>query len=134
MNTYEVQVYENSDWKFSSYFDNRTEAVEQARRMLVGSHIIGVRVIQEDYDQDTNKATNSVVFSRLDKSDFLAKKSSAKIPSQKSKPLRDAHEYQISGTDQPPARKKGAILWLVLSLALVGAAGAAVWAGMQFKT
>lgn len=131
MNTYEIQVYGKAGWQFDSYFEDRSEAVAEARHMLASSRFSGVRVVQEDYDQDTNTSNNSIVFSRLDKRNSGAKSSPAKAVL-RNKPVEREHFHQVSGKAPRAATKGGGMARVVMSLVLAIAAGVAVMVGIQF--
>ena len=62
MKTYELQTYNRTDWKIDSMFDDAEMAVDEARRVEESKRYSGVRVIEEIYDEETNRTTTRTVF------------------------------------------------------------------------
>lgn len=67
MQAYEIQVYHNGRWEFDSYFNDRDLVLSEAERMGVSGRYAGVRVLEESYNDETNKSDCKVIFSRLSK-------------------------------------------------------------------
>jgi hypothetical protein len=65
MQSFELQVYKGGKWEFDSYFSDREIAMMEAKRMSESPRHKGVRVLMENYNEDTNKANCDVIFSRL---------------------------------------------------------------------
>lgn len=64
---YEIQVYQNGRWEFDSYFNDRDLVLSEAERIGFAGRYSGVRVLEETYNDETNKADCKVIFSRLSK-------------------------------------------------------------------
>jgi len=64
MRSYEIQLFKGGKWEFDSYFDDRDSAMSDADQLAADVRIQGVRVLKENYDQDSNTATCDVIFSR----------------------------------------------------------------------
>ncbi len=67
MRSYEIQIFKGGKWEFDSYFDDRDSAMSDADQLAADVRIQGVRVLKENYDQDTNVATCDVIFTRMRK-------------------------------------------------------------------
>lgn len=67
MQAYEIQVYQNGRWEFDSYFNDRDLVLSEAERIGFAGRYSGVRVLEETYNDETNKADCKVIFSRLSK-------------------------------------------------------------------
>ena len=67
MQAYEIQIYHNGRWEFDSYFNDRDLVLTEAERMGVSGRYSGVRVLEETYNDETNKSDCKVIFSRLAK-------------------------------------------------------------------
>jgi hypothetical protein len=67
MQAYEIQVYQNGRWEFDSYFNDRDLVLSEAERIGFSGRYSGVRVLEETYHDETNKADCKVIFSRLSK-------------------------------------------------------------------
>jgi hypothetical protein len=64
---FELQVYQNGQWQFDSYFDDKDTVVSEAERMTSSGRFSGVRVLQESYKENSNTCEYHVIFSRLGK-------------------------------------------------------------------
>jgi hypothetical protein len=62
---YEIQIYQNGRWEFDSYFNDRDLVLSEAERIGFSGRYSGVRVLEEIYNDETNKADCKVIFSRL---------------------------------------------------------------------
>ena len=69
MSTFEIQVYKSGDWNVDSYFDDREIALSEAERLNESGRHAGVRILQEDYDEASNRSKCRVVFSKTRLSD-----------------------------------------------------------------
>jgi len=67
MQAFEIQVYHNGRWEFDSYFNDRDLVLSEAERIGVSGRYSGVRVLEETFNDDTNRADCKVIFSRLAK-------------------------------------------------------------------
>lgn len=64
MSTFELQVYKSGTWNVDSYFDDREIALSEAERLNGSGKYAGIRIMQEDYDDRSNKSNCRVVFSK----------------------------------------------------------------------
>jgi hypothetical protein len=64
---YELQIYQNGQWQFDSYFDDRDTVVSEAERMNGSGRYAGVRILEEVYNENKNACEYHVIFSRLGK-------------------------------------------------------------------
>jgi hypothetical protein len=64
---FELQIYQNGQWQFDSYFDDKDSVVSEAERMNGSGRYAGVRVLQESYKENSNSCEYVVIFSRLGK-------------------------------------------------------------------
>jgi len=62
--SYELLSFKGGNWVIESVYDNRDVALQEARRLLEGRHQKGVKVIEEKYDDATDKTMARIVFSR----------------------------------------------------------------------
>ena len=60
--SYELQTYRMGTWKIDSIFDDKELALFEARRVAESRRHSAVRVVQEDYDENTNDTTNRIVY------------------------------------------------------------------------
>lgn len=64
---FELQIYQNGQWQFDSYFDDKDTVVSEAERMNTSGRYAGVRVLEESYKENSNSCEYHVIFSRLGK-------------------------------------------------------------------
>ena len=69
MSTFEIQLYKSGIWNADSYFDDRELAMSEAEKLSGSAKHAGVRVLQEDFDEKSNKSDCRVVFSKLRQAD-----------------------------------------------------------------
>jgi len=63
--TYEVYTFKAGNWTVDSIYDDKRQALHEAR-LLVGSHFtMGVKVIQETYNDATNETKAVVIFNEI---------------------------------------------------------------------
>lgn len=63
--SYELQTYVSGQWKFDSYFDQRDLVLSEAARLDSSGRYMGVRVLEEHFDEDSQTSKYSTIFSRL---------------------------------------------------------------------
>jgi hypothetical protein len=64
VSTFEIQVYKSGIWNVDSYFDDRDIAMSEAERLEETGRHAAIRVLQEDFDESSNKSQYRVVFSK----------------------------------------------------------------------
>ena len=69
MSAYELQVYQNGGWQFDSYFDDRGMVISEAERLDAAGRYLGVRVLEESFNEQKQSSSYRTVFSRLKKND-----------------------------------------------------------------
>ncbi|NKB22312.1 MAG: hypothetical protein GKS01_17635 [Alphaproteobacteria bacterium] len=65
MRSYEIQVFKAGKWEFDSYFEDRESAMFDADQLVADVRIQGVRVLKENYNQESNIAKCDVIFTRM---------------------------------------------------------------------
>jgi hypothetical protein len=111
MKTYELQVYQNGGWQFDSYFDNRDLVVSEAERLETAARYLGVRVIEETFNEDRQASTYSTIFSRLKQNDEV-------LNTAKSALKGNQGAEQVSNRPRAGPRKakksNGSVAWLLI--------------------
>lgn len=67
MQSFELQVYKSGKWEFDSYFDDRETALFEAERLHDSDRYHGIRVLEEQFREDSATSQCSVIFSRVKK-------------------------------------------------------------------
>ena len=76
MSSFEIQVYKSGIWNVDSYFDDRDMAISEAEGINESGRHSGVRVMQENFDENTNTSNYRVLFSKTQSMDQGRGKSS----------------------------------------------------------
>ncbi|MCH7486415.1 MAG: hypothetical protein IIC04_05445 [Proteobacteria bacterium] len=86
--TYEIYSFRNGNWMVDSVHDDKQLAIHQARLLLDSRHHMAIRVVEESYDEATDRASSKVVFSKK-KSDEPPKSTYKKPEEKKEKAKPD---------------------------------------------
>ena len=62
MRAFEIHTFHNGKWKIDSVFDDRDLALFEAGRMDTSSRYAGVRVIEENFDEDSQECTTRTIY------------------------------------------------------------------------
>ncbi len=60
--SYEVYSLREGRWTLDSVYDDRGLALDEARHLLKRRHQKGVKVVKENYDDETNKSIPATIF------------------------------------------------------------------------
>ncbi len=60
--SYEVYSVREGHWYLDSVYDDRRLALDEARHLLKRRHQKGVKVVKENYDDETNKSIPTTIF------------------------------------------------------------------------
>jgi hypothetical protein len=114
---YEIHTFRDGKWKIDSVFDDKDLAVYEAQRMEKGGRFSAVRVIQETYDEETQRTSVRTVYrtTKVDTTNVAA--------------LRRRAQPLAVAPPPPPRRVKQhgvspAVLLLTLLLIVLGGLGA----------
>lgn len=109
--SYEVYAYKGGKWVIDSVYDDKRQALHEGRTLLESRHLSGVKIIQEDYDNETDKTSAMVIFNET--------KNIGKV---KHKPKKVKSSSPVSTTKAPPHPhkvKKGEFSRIIIKLVLV---------------
>ena len=134
MQAFELQTYKNGKWDVDSYFDDRQLALSEAQRLEGSARHMGVRVVQEEYDEQSNKADCHVIFSRMknigEQDEWRGQAMRASREPQGSTPRREGAN-QVRQRRPKPKKSKGN-LYVTIAIGLVLLlAGVAAMIGLQ---
>ena len=62
MRAFEIHTFHNGKWKIDSVFDDRDLALFEAGRMESSSRHAGVRVIEENFDEESQECTTRTIY------------------------------------------------------------------------
>ncbi len=121
--SYEVLASRGDNWMIESVFDDRNVALYEARTLLDSRHLKAVKVIQETYDDETDRTITRTIFNE----ERGAAKGKAKPETQKE--TKDAPAAPAVG------RKKGgsdAVKYLIILVLSIGGIALVMLAGAAF--
>lgn len=135
MSTFELQTFHAGKWDVDSYFDDRELAMSEAEKLDVGGRHSGVRVLQEDFGDDSNRSRVRVIFSKMKGSgengddDWRVKIQREK---QRASGMRGGDDGEIRTKRRPRQQKSKSNVYLVISIAIIILlAGVAAMVGLQ---
>ena len=138
MSTFELQTFHAGKWAVDSYFDDRDLAMSEAERLDNSPRHSGVRVLQEDFDDGSDRSTVRVIFTKVKDGGETdggwrgqVKKPSQK-PSQKASGTRAASNGGTKSKRQPKKQHGTSNLYWIISIAVILLlAGVAAMIGLQ---
>ncbi len=128
--SFEVYTLKSGQWLLDSVFNEKQDATTEAWRILNIGRFDGVRVIQESYDDATNKAITTNIFNRL--------KSDENKPVKRRQAAPNTHESHVR-VATPTSQKKSAttrhfgMMSITLCVILLGIVGIAFYYLDKFK-
>jgi hypothetical protein len=134
MSTFELQTFQAGKWNVDSYFDDRELAMSEAEKLDVSGRHTGVRILQEDFDEDSTRSRVRVIFSRMKGGGNVDDDWRVKVQrqSQRTSGMRGSEDAGTRGRRHQRQPKKKSNLYLVISIAIVILlAGVAAMIGLQ---
>lgn len=114
---FEIHTFREGKWKIDSIFDDKDLATYEAQRMERGNRFSAVRVIQETFDEETQRTSTRTVY-RSTKVDRM----NAEGERKRAQPL------SVAAPPRPPKPKKPGIspVLMLLTLSAIVLGGIAV--------
>ena len=106
--SYEIHSYRGGNWTIVGTHDNKAEAIHQARQLLAAKTQQGVKVIEEKYDDESDRTTSATVFTEI-------KGAEKKLPAGVVKKKKKA---KAASDDPKKKKKKGSFLRYLIILVL----------------
>ena len=111
---FEIHTLKDGLWQLDSVHENKDDALNEARRMYDNSkHIGGIKVLHEEYDDETNRASTFVLHNEV--------RGTVKSRSQP-KPPEDKKEIIRPKANPKPEVKGTFTQYMLLMILAVGAA------------
>lgn len=129
LRSFEIQLYGSGEWKINSVFDDSELACFEARRMFSSGLYSGIRVVEDEYDDDTGATKTKTIFNTN-----KVKRHNAKAVTERSAVLKDAMADRRKRTaTRAQKKKKKSIGMMQILLLLFALAGGAIGAmiGLQ---
>lgn len=131
MRAFEIHTFQGGKWKIDSVFDDRDLAVFEAQRMEGSKRYLGVRVVEETFDEKTQQTAARTIY-RGTNIENPSSPEPAKKPQASAKGGRAAAKggggSRRQGRARPAAKaeKSNALLLAIFSIIILVGAGAIV--------
>ncbi len=131
--TYEIQLLQDGGWKINTVYDDDDSAIMEARRMFGSGLYNGVRVVAEEYNQDTGAAKSRTIFqdSRLEEYNARAMKERTLV-FETAMADRKRREIQKVELRREGNREKTSVLKIILILYILAVGAIGALAGIQY--
>lgn len=137
MRAFEIHIYQGGRWNIDSIFDDRSLAMHEAQRMDRSGRYVGIRVVEEVFNEDTDETSSRTIFrgSRIDQAntEHLER---AKETRQEAMAHRRRRRTEQAGQRKKKARaakqKKSNPIRLVVMLTLLAALAIGALIGLQY--
>lgn len=137
MRAFEIHTYQGGKWSIDSIFDDRELALHEAQRMDQSGRYVGVRVVEEVYDEATDRTSTKTIFrgTRTDEvnAQHLERSIDTRREVQADRRKRQAQRAQASRARPHAAKKKQPnLVYFLVMIALIGAFGLGTLIGLNF--
>lgn len=136
MRAFEIQVYTSGRWNIDSIFDDRDLALHEAKRMDTSGRHVGVRVVEETYDEEQDRTSSRTIFrgSRADEQNTQQLEKSADV---RREAQADRRRRQTKNASARVARKKKAkksrnLTYFVVMICLIAAFALSTLIGLNY--
>lgn len=132
MRAFEIHTFQGGKWKIDSVFDDRELAVFEAQRMEGSKRYSGVRVVEENFDEQTHQTQTrtiykgTVVDNQTLPEPIRKQAPGAKGPKSAARGGAAAGRRGTKGTVAPKAQKSNGLLIALLSIIVIGGISAMV--------
>jgi hypothetical protein len=131
MQSFELQVLDRGKWKMDSVYDDRTLAIAEAERVNEGRRYVGIRVVEEVYDEATNMSKCRTLFrGGTGKTEEPHKPKAATRP-KGAMPRTGRGGEPVGSRRAEPKAKKSSFLGPVMMLLVVALVGAVAFFGLE---
>ncbi len=137
--SYEIHTFVNGEWKIDSIFDSRSLALSEARRIDEGRRYSAVRVIEESFDEATQRVDSRTIFrgSKIDEenAETLERKRQARTDVQAKLAERKVQKKQAEKRaiiQKEQKRFKGAVILTFLKVMGLVVLGAGLIVGIRY--
>lgn len=131
MRAFEIHTFHNGRWKIDSVFDDRDLALFEAGRMESSSRYVGVRVIEENFDEDSQECTTRTIYrgaktGQTTPARKKAPRQDARSGAPAKSPGREADRKKRATTNEKKQKKSLGFTVTILALALFGGVAAII--------
>ncbi len=137
--SYEIHTFVSGEWKIDSIFDSRDLALSEARRIDEGTRYSAVRVIEESFDEATQRVNSWTIFrgTKVDKgnANALERKKQIRTEVQAKDAKKKTQKKQVARVEAEKKQKKslqGAYLMVFLKATGIVVFGTGVIIGIRY--
>jgi hypothetical protein len=137
MRAYEIHTFAAGKWKIDSVFDDRDLALFEATRMEESGRYAGIRVIEEEFDESTQKTRIRTIFrgSKLESGNAAAlekaKELRLHVAQQKAEIAQEKQRNKVKAAHAARARQTNPFRLATL-FALIAIIGVGAVIGLRF--
>ena len=132
LTSYEIQLYQAGIWKINTVFDDAELALFEARRMVESGRYASIRVVQEEFDDDSGDVRTRTIFrdARIDRHNDRRVSQDASVLKAA---LADRRKREFEKTERRRLKKQKRLRPIRLLVILLALAGMAIGAmiGLQ---
>ena len=130
MRAFEIHTFQGGKWKIDSIFDDRDLAVFEAQRMEGSKRHLGIRVVEETFDENTQQTAVRTIY----KGTAVDSPSQAEPKKQQSAPKGGrpaakgggAPRRHSKAAPRPKQEKSNGLLLAIFSIIIIVGAGAII--------
>lgn len=136
MRAFEIQVYNGGRWNIDSIFDDRDLAVHEAKRMDTSGRYVGVRVVEETYDEEQDHTSTRTIFrgSRADEENtqHLEKSAGVRREAQADRQRRQTKNATTRVARKKQVKKSRNLTYFVAMICLIAAFALSTLIGLNY--
>ncbi|MEE8394014.1 MAG: hypothetical protein V3R66_06685 [Rhodospirillales bacterium] len=109
--SYELYAYKGGKWVIDSVYDDKQQALHEGRILLESRHLTGVKIIQENYDKETDKTSAMIIFNEA--------KNVEKVRHKPVKPIPKAGAVTTAPAPRVRPKKEGDFTKYIVKLVVI---------------
>lgn len=136
MRAFEIQVFNAGKWNIDSIFDDRELVMHEAQRMDKSGRYVGVRVVEEVYDEATDYTSSRTIFrsSRADdaNAERLERSADVRREVEVDRRRRQSKDTVARRTRGKQAKKSANLTYFVVMICLIAVFALGTLIGLNY--
>ena len=134
---FEIHTFSGGQWKVDSVFDDRSLAIFEAQRMDGSGRFAAIRVIEEDFNEQSNRTTTRTIFRgskvEADNAQALERSRKARQQANANRQPDRAAEVEFHGQRRQARQRENSNPYFIVGvLTLLGLAAIGALIGLQY--
>jgi hypothetical protein len=134
---FEIHTFSGGQWKVDSVFDDRSLAIFEAQRMEGSGRFAAIRVVEEDFNEQSNRTTTRTIFRgskvEANNAEALDRSRKARLKAVADRKLGRAAEAEFAGARRVERRQENSNPYFIVGvLTLLGLAAIGALIGLQY--